>query len=549
MPSGVLIRVNRFTEKFSGQIILILVLFFICRLLCASIFYEGFLHTFERFNSFLFGINKAPAIFIHVPYFSSSVILSALTNLLFLLGLVLFCLPLYFKRKLLSTKENYYPSAAQWLVFASAFILAWELSTYNYNYYLNQAFYFDRLFLLLLSVLLLRYPILTPVFIAFAYLYRSQFNFPVDGFPLFDKRLLFDLLLMFTVYLYAQILIPAIKIPFLFFALCIVASNYFMSGVAKISMSPHGYEWLLYNNPGDLFLNVHLRGWLSLTPKETITGIYWFLNNNGKILQIFILLIELSGLFLFQSRKLALTFLILFCFMHLGIFIFGSMLFWKWMFVNLLLTFILFYKKGFLVNELFSRKYFMASLPIIITSFIWLRPVSIGWFDTPVNQFFTYEVEDKNGKIYELEKNEMNPYHQWFQYDRFLFLMNQKCLPVSGFGYVAQYKLALEIKNAGAEGYFKLEEKKGENSFDSLKKQNYEAFIKTYFLNRNKLLENTFILSKLSAPHHLYNSSAHLSYHNQEEVRVFRVIFNQFYSQKEKITLLNKKIIDEVLIP
>ena len=128
---------KRFTQNFTGQIVFVLVLFLISRLLCSSVFYEGFLHNFSRFNSFLFGSNKVPAVLAQVPFYSFSILLSALLHPFFLVALLLLFIPLFLKRKLLSDKKNYFPLGARVIVFSAAFILAWELCTYNYNYYLN----------------------------------------------------------------------------------------------------------------------------------------------------------------------------------------------------------------------------------------------------------------------------------------------------------------------------------------------------------------------------------------------------------------------------
>lgn len=538
---------NKLSQYHYGKIFLVLFIFLALSLVSLFVFYNGFLINFQLLNKKIFGENT-PAVLNHVPYYSFSILLSALLNPYFLLGLVLMYCPLVFLRKTFFSKEFVYQSSECLLVFAAAFLLTWELVTYNYNFYLNSAFYFDRVVLILLTVALLRFPLLTPLYIAFAFVYRSQFNYPVAGFELYDKRLLFDILIMFVSFRYIKAFISDFKFSFVWLVLCIVGANYFYTGLAKITISPHGYEWLTQNNLANLFLNVHLRGWLANTNEATISSIWNFLNSWHLLLQLLVLLAELSAIFLLRSKKLSILILSSTFLMHLCIFCCGSMLFWKWMAIDAILIFLI-TKNKMVAEELKHKTLFGTSVLIIAFAFIWLRPVMIGWFDTPVNQYFTYEVEDKNGTTYQLTKNEMNPYHQWFQYDHFLFLVNKPCLPITGFGYTSKFKLFDALKNANPETLVSLSAEKGTNQYDEQKVQAYNSFIKTYFRNRNKQLNNKLLISALAAPHHLHGSSGGLLYKNQEPVTKFRVIYHLTISSSGKASQVEKSILHEVAIP
>jgi hypothetical protein len=330
--------------------------------------------------------------------------------------------------------------------------------------------------------------------------------------------------------------------------MCIVASNYFYTGVAKIIMSPHGYEWLTQNNLADLFLNVHLRGWMANVSEDTLHSIWSLLDRFHIPLQILILITELSALFLLKSRKLSLLILSSSFLMHLAIFICGSMLFWKWMAIDLTL-FYLIWKNKKVVEEMRYKVFFSTSVIIILFAFAWLRPYMIGWFDTPVNQYFTYEVEDRDGNIYQLPKNEMNPYHQWFQYDHFLFLVNKPCLPVTGFGYTYNYKLSEKLRGADAGSVLKLREEYGFSQYDSRKGTVYYSFVQTYFKNRNRLLGNGIFLTALRAPFHLHGTSKGKLYVGQAPVTYFRVIYNLSLSKSGKTEEVERAILIEIPIP
>jgi hypothetical protein len=526
--------------------IVLTVLFTIYSFLAKSIFYFGFLSTFQKYNHLFFG-EKTPQILQHIPYHSNSILFSALLHPFFLTTLVCFYIPLLWKNAFKTYKNIPFEKSEKLIVFIISLLLSWELCTYDYNFYLDHAFYLDRIVLMLFPFLLLRLPILTPLFIAFTYVYRSQFNFPVDGFELFDKQLLFDILILFIVHRYIKLFFPTFKIPFLYFVICIVASNYFMSGIAKIIRSPHGYEWLMHNNPSNLFFNVYARGWL-INHENSAQLIANFLSIFGSYLQAVVLLLELSALFLLKSRKITITLLVFLICMHLGLFISGSMFFWKWIVVDGLIIYLL-CKKHVESAFLFNRSLFYFSVVVIVASNFWLHPMMIAWNDTKVNQFFTYEVTDKSGNVYQFKKNDMNPYHQWFQYDSFLFLVNKPCLPISGFGYTHNYELANEINHLKNDAYFSLEQKKGVNHFNTEKKLAYDNFIRQYFKMKNKYLNELFIPKIVKAPNHLYSDVVKPAYQNNIPITSFRVIFNQIYNKCGDKIILSKKCIDEVFIP
>ena len=338
------------------------------------------------------------------------------------------------------------------------------------------------------------------------------------------------------------------NIHFVYLVLCIIASNYFISGVSKITMSPRGYEWLLHNNLSDLFLNVHARGWLCDYDTGTIKNISHFLDSNSGLLQSLILVLELSALIIFKNIRLCIVLLFLLCIMHFGIFLVGSMLFWKWMVIDIVLAVILWRRKKYFEELLFTKKMFTTSILIIFSSVIWLRPYTIGWFDTKVNQYFTYEAEDESGKIAEVSKNELNPYHQWFQYDRFLFLVNIKCLPISGFGYTNQYAVKARLDTITIEQLGDYQTESGKNQYDKAKFQKFNSFIKTYFTNWNNFVSPGLTITKLSPPHHLNNCVSGGGLGTMGKIKKFRVLYNISYNENGEVSHLIKQVVDEIHI-
>ncbi len=536
---------NQLRERINGsvyaQVALLLILFWGVHALCLSVFFRGFLGNFQNWT----GTDETTFIGA-TPFHSWSILLRSLMNPVFLGLLLLLYVPHFLRRK----TEIVYSAGERMLLAFFAFIITWELITYDYNYYLDSAFYFDRFLLLALCIALFRFPVLTPLFIAFALVYRAQFNYPVAGFPLYDKRILFDLLIVFAVHHYLRKFFTGFTIPVIYFIVCTVVAGYFWCGISKLMISPHGYEWLTENQPVELFNNVNLRGWLSCGYDDLVISMREFLEKYGQILQAFVFVLELGAIVIFWKRRLAIFWLVALIVMHIGILVFGSILFWKWMAVDLaLIVFLVMRKKEF--PEIFGgRKKILISSAIIASAFLWLKPVTIGWHDTPFNQFFHYEVEGEDGRIYQLDKNEMNPYHQWFQYDDFLFLVNERCLELSGFGYTNNYELVQKLRydTYSDNSYRHTLEQFGRYGYDSVKADQFDRFIYTYFKNKNARIGNRLFLTALSPPDHLHTQVCGNVYDGTVRAKVVRIYFKRTFIIGGKTQVISDRLIDEISI-
>jgi hypothetical protein len=537
--------IQRSLGTFAGQLLLLLLLFMCCRILTMDVFFHGFLRFFDWLNARIFG-TRVPAVFASDPYHTGSVIFSAFLNPWFTVAVVALYLPIVLRWKAFAAGS--YQWQERLIVGTTAFILVWELCTYGYNYYLDSAFYLDRSVLFVLFLLLLRYRVVLPLFIAFVFVYRSQFNYPVDGFPLLDVWLLLDVLIAYLAYIYLTLLVSGQKVQFVYFALCIFGATYFYSGLKKILISPHGYEWLLHNNPGYLFMNMHMLGFMVHADNATLSRLYNILDTWRVPLQAIVLVIELAGILLLRSRKLGIILLASCILLHLGIFAMGSTLFWKWMLVELAFIIVLLRDKS--ANELFSKRGFLMSVLVIIISPIWLQPNMYGWHDTAVNQYFSFEVTDDKGNTYQLPKDEMQPYHQWFQFNTFHFLLkDQPCLWVTPFGFTGSYKLMREIESGGPQAYDTLLLKYGTNVYKETKVNKFNEFITTYFRNRNRRIGTAFPLAALHTPPHLFNDVTGVAYKDQAPVKTFRVVYHVSYIRRGgQPTMMHEKVVDELNI-
>jgi hypothetical protein len=540
-------RVN--LVNFLKPILLLLIAYVILHFIAFGVFYDGFETNFELISK------KIPQPFtslreavLYRPFNSNFLLFSAFKNPIFLIVGYLFLHPFVWNLKQMKWQRFDYNQWIRFLCFFVAFLLCWELTTYDFNYYLNTGFYFDRLLLIVFMFGILIHPIFIPAFIITALLYRSQFNFPIGGFPLFDKRVLFDLMLVSYTFFIVNRFVKIKTATFFFFVFCIIGGNYFSTFQAKILNSPHGVEWLLENKLNWLLLNAHSRGWMNFLGDESLYKLAVFLEKWSVILQALVLIIEGSAIFILFKRSISKYILTGFILMHYAIFSIGSMLFWKWMAIDLFMILFLWKAPKELLNELFSKPMKWASVVIIFFASVIFQNYLIGWHDTPYNQLYTYEVVGEDGETYAFSKNEFNPYHQLIQHDKFNYLNLNKVLKVSGFGYTSKYPLAKTIRKSSWNEVLQLKKRFGKIEFDEVRKAEYIDFLQQYFSHYNEKLNNTRFNYLFSAPHHIYNEEAERRYDRQTKVKVFKVFYDEYFIEGNVSNLKSRTPVLEVKI-
>ena len=164
----------------------------------------------------------------------------------------------------------------RYFVFFSALILAWAFSTYDYNYYFDQPHLADRALLIVFAFLVLLHPGFVPLFLLEAIVIAYQFHLPLGG-TWTDKKVVFDALVLFNLFLLAKLVIRKdITRRFLFFAMCLLATHYFGAGMAK-----HEIGWLGDERLDNLVAASYSNGWfyfLSESAALRVVEIVKFLN-------------------------------------------------------------------------------------------------------------------------------------------------------------------------------------------------------------------------------------------------------------------------------
>ncbi|GEM_PF-2635115 len=473
------------------------------------------------------------------PYLDSSFLISSFKSPTTWLGVIVLVY-LIRQRKKISWNGLGVGKNIRLLFILPGLLLCWELLTYDYNYYLDHSFLLERALMVLLLALIWFHPIYATGFLIVTLLFRAQFDFPIGGFPLFDKKILFDFYVLLTSFLLVRTRLKISGNWLVYFFIMIIAGSYFATGLGKIRISPHGYEWVTENPLHYLVMHGNERGW------EFSSHLIPWLKGNAVILQIGVLLLELSALVILFKRKLSMVLIILFISMHFAIFYLGGILFWKWIIIDLCALFVIFGKSQFKV--LYSRPFFKLSLIVVPLATFWLSTFTIGWLDTKFNQTFKYQAVLENGEVYELSKSTFNPYHQLFNHDKFLYLVDDRRIKITGFGYTFKHPVASALNNADSIDIPSLEQTFGDNYFDPVKNEKHTAFIRTFFQNYNDHLGEFGLRHYLKAPKHLYNYINGRQFDDQGKVVRVNVYLHKTIIDDKRTVTLEKILVKSVSI-
>ena len=512
-------------------------------------FYRGFIDFYARLNELLsnslgFKISES------VPFTGFSIIFSAFLNLYFVLFLVLILLPLViWPRKAFSWSMSDWKKGDQLFVATVVLILVWDLATYAHNYYVDRSHYLDRIMLIVFGVLAIRNLRFLPVFLVISLLIYSQFSYPVDSITTVDKKLLFNLLILLYSYILIKPLFPDLKTPYLFFAFCMIASAYFVPGLAKALNGEYfAISWIKNNDLASVLRNGYFKGWLSIDPFNEMLESIHRLEKYALPLKIFTLAFELLALFTLMRKKLMYLVIILAFLFHVGFLALSGVFFWKWMLVDIAVIYLIYKLPKDFEQQLFNRKTFVLSVAIIATSFFWFNPHHLAWYGSRLHYLFSYEIIDEQGRGYALKRNDMAPFDMQFQVDRIKYLVDEPMMKISGMSYMASEQKSQMLIAATMQNVGDLEARLGINHFDANARDNYTELVSKYFANRNNTPKRN-VLNYLAPPRHFINEPRGQAWNGTVRVKKLRVYLERIFYDGYAMNTLDKTMVHEIFIP
>ena len=381
------------------------------------------------------------------------------------------------------------------------FILTWAYAFYDYNFYLNHLHFWDRLLLVSLGIYSIFNPFAVLLFVTQAYFLAHQFTYPeCFSYTFTDKKIIYDILMTFGVFFLVKIIYKRLSWQVMFILILGIIGNwYLLAAWGKFRLN-----WVSNNNLSFLMSAAYLHNWLYWVDKEIIETIFKTLNSNDNFFEIVSLIIEFTPLILLINRKLTLSLLVGFVAMHLGIFAFSGIFFWKWILFELIFIHILVKQK-----EKFEFYFNINNSVVFLIALLFIFPwtyskLKLAWLDTGFVNRYTFEIGGKDSEGIEVDVSYFKPYDVNFAQNRFHFIKNEEVL-VGTYGATSNPKLTEALQSFTGK-YRKIDSLKssyGRNYYNSNKKAALNKFLITFIRNKESSTKKPSLGNFLSPPMHI----------------------------------------------
>ncbi|MFT6398209.1 MAG: hypothetical protein ACJAYU_002965 [Bradymonadia bacterium] len=399
-----------------------------------------------------------------------------------------------------------FPPRTGLIVMGICLPMMWSLSTYDVNLLFDQVHAADRILVFVLWLAMGRNPAFAPIWLAVAAVVAEQFKYPDCMHATWaDKALmLYVPLLVWVSFVVSRFRKTS---PWLFPALllCHWASFYVYPAFAKLVLGDTPWTWLLQNGVNDLFVASHLNGWLPNLSDAQVEEMAQTMAKTDIVIQFVTLAIELSPLLILWKRRYAMAVVAACACLHIGIFVTTGICFWEWITVNLVLIWALrgpWSKEP--VADMFNARFRLLSGLLIACALPVFWPYPLAWFDTNYNVVYDLELEDAEGTRYQLRREYMDPFHGQHMQSRFFYVDPRPNLPVHTYSAVVDQSLFEALDQVETlEELTALHDQRAVVRFDAVLRDQYVAYIQTYFANLNQRGGHKSVVPGwLQAPHH-----------------------------------------------
>ena len=438
-------------------------------------------------------------------YFETSLCLEFLKHSLNrpFLWLPLLVVAVVFFRPLTAKWDEIENGSKTWtLVFFLGILLAWRHGFYPFNFYLNQSHIIDRIVLFVLAGLTLWRPIFVAPLVTATLIIIGQFEL-IGGYSLADSLMAIQILIMFLAcFSFWVVSRQFSSLNFLFLAGCIIASNYFFSGIGKLS-----YEWVFVDRIGNLVCNAHAQGWNQhLAPTSLLSLVHLFQWMNP-ILKTLTLTVELGILLYFFRLNWTRALIAAVIFFHVGIFLSSGICFWFWCLIHMF--FLLYVWRGLDEDQqknLFNFKRGLCAILIIASAKLWSAPVELIWLSKPFGYISRVEATCNDGKTIALSPDFFGSYDYNFTYRHFHCFHPAPGVNRIGFGRSKEVFHFFTVERTDQE-ILQFDSESSANQLNEARKKRLERFLSTWARNFN---QSKFVkpwISILEPPDLLWQSS------------------------------------------
>lgn len=432
--------------------------------------------------------------------------------------------------------------AARLAVGLLALLAAWSYAMADYNYYYDFWYSADRIALAVMAALVFVHPVFLPTLILWTLLFLHQADYPLGIAETADKRLLFQLLILSNSCLLVKIFTPVRAKTLLFLLAAMVASNYYYPGILKAELSPTQSEWLYENQISNLAAAAYANGWFYWMEEAEVLSLLQKVADWNLVLTGGTLLIELGSIAWWAGRRVFLIVGLLHVALHVGIAVSSGVVFWKWALINLILMIAVDIASR--EDKLFSALHFVAFGAVVYFSSYYFNPVRLGWFDTPLANYYKVYAVTPEGDEFEVPNNFFAPYDIFFQQSKFYYLGGDPLVGTYGGARNYTYSRQIaELTDAASVAAMKAE--KNLSSAHEPRIAGFRDFIKRYMTNfiRDGAAEPVWWrrLGFVRPPYHIYSWPRGPVYDGSQKVktvvvRYFEVLFRktEFVSVEQK---------------
>ena len=438
--------------------------------------------NFDFSNFIIHGIND-----FNNPYFKNSIIFGCLFKPSICIYFI-YVLTIIF---LLSRQKKSKQTSVKYIFFGVGLIFTIYFTLYNYNFYYDRLHLLDRLLLLCLFLISIRYNSFILLFVPTLFLIMSQFN--ISGhYCLVDKEMPINILIIISSFIQLTAFINFKKFQISNFfqenknqilismILIIIASSYYMSFFTKFFMDDDLFFWIKHNDLGNEFIMAINRGWITkYLNHDYIILMKSVITKYSPILLLIVFLIQGSSLFINLNFKTTNIILVSYLFFHVMVFILTGIFFWKWILSIMVIIMVL----NFTKQEIFYKKYNFRyiTLIIVLLSPSFIHATKLGWLDTKFDTIYELTVIDVENNEKVVDYNDLSPLdinfnfsYEWEIFDG----LSYRYASISP----AKYLIHKKVNIAKSPYEF------GKNTYSPNKKEKILFFVKKTFKNLNKII-------------------------------------------------------------
>ena len=436
----------------------------------------------------------------------------------------------------------------RWLVMLIVAVNTWQWSTYDFNFYFDHGHYLDRALVIGLAGAIWWRPSFVLPYLAMSYAIAWQLDHPLTGqdWAGLDDRNSFSVPFRALTLFLATSLLPKSSGDrsslYVFVLLCLVASSYWASGLAKLRGG-----WLVDSHLEHLIPGSYTNGWFGFLELDQVTWLTQFIAPFALPLMIVTVLLECGALLILLRRSVTVMLLVaLNLFLHVGSLLLIGTFFWQWIVINSGLSVFLLTQR---TQPLYSPGHLLLSLLLIVSSPYWLRPQVLFWYDSRLSITYRFSGVDESGAEHPLPNALFSPYDNIFGQGDFRFLSPDPQLSFS-WGLTFDRAISADLYRArSADDILALERKYPTLYLDEDKSRELEGFIRKFVGHVNQRGSTRTWLGALRPPPANFVGPAYRGAFAPLPITSVIIYQNTWFYDDERLSRIRREAVRRIEIP